>query len=507
TSFTDSTNAGYYFGSEGIYCGAAADATLIKYAVATGLIDLVGTISSRSTATIAAAINSSGNLVNDIINLRLDSSAKSILSDFAFASTDYSGALKCGTITWNATTGAITGGSGGVFHKGGIVFANAGVATITLDGATGNATFAGSLSAPTGNIGGFTIGATTLTGGTTNIVLDSSNKAISINDATFGNQGIQLQYNAGTPRAYVGNGVDQYFQFDGTKVIIAGSILNIDSSTDIIIGQMQTTYPFTTGEAITAGDAVCFGGQTLTKFTTNATGPGDIDIGKTGFQQEAQSFNGSDVDRKVNIMYLKLMKTGTPTDNLVITIEGDSGGAPDGTPIETFTKAGADLTTSLAEYAFTLPANRTFTAATTYWVRFKRSGSLNDTNYFRCQQEGSSTYANGTMKRYNGASWTDWTVDSYLVFKYVMTEGLIYQTSAVDLATTSTFVGFAQESKAAGLSCKVQISDVWTTSGLTIASIYYLSNTYGAIATSAGDNSKKVGLSISTTKLNILNMI
>jgi hypothetical protein len=158
TSFTDSTNGGYYISSAGIYAGAAADTTLFKYAVATGLIDLVGTISSRSTATIAAAINSSGNLVNDIINLRLDSSAKKILSDFNFASTDYSGGLKCGTITWNSTTGAITGGSGGVFHKGGIVFANAGVATITLDATTGNATFAGTLSAASGSLGAITIG-------------------------------------------------------------------------------------------------------------------------------------------------------------------------------------------------------------------------------------------------------------------------------------------------------------------------------------------------------------
>ena len=237
TSFTDSTNAGYYFGSEGMYIGAALDATKLKYTIADGSYDFVGTISSRSTATIAAAINSSGNLVNDIINIRLDTSAKNILSDFAFGSADYSGSLKCGTITWNATTGAITGGTGGVFHKGGIVFAVAGVPTITLDGTTGAATFAGALSAPTGNIGGFTIGATTLAGGATNIILDSSNKAISINDATFGNQGIQLQYNAGTPRAYVGNGVNQYFQFDGTKVIIAGDVLNISTEN----GEITTT--------------------------------------------------------------------------------------------------------------------------------------------------------------------------------------------------------------------------------------------------------------------------
>lgn len=78
-------------------------------------------------------------------------------------------------------------------------------------------------------LGGFTASATTLTGGVTNIILDSSNKAISINDATFGARGIQLQYNAGTPRAYVGNGSDQYFQFDGANAEINGTQLLFQS--------------------------------------------------------------------------------------------------------------------------------------------------------------------------------------------------------------------------------------------------------------------------------------
>ena len=48
--------------------------------------------------------------------------------------------------------------------------------------------------------------------------------SININDSTFGNQGIQLQYNSGTPRAYIGNGSDKYFKFDGTNVELSGSI-------------------------------------------------------------------------------------------------------------------------------------------------------------------------------------------------------------------------------------------------------------------------------------------
>jgi hypothetical protein len=171
TSFSDSTNAGYYLGVEGAYFGAAADATKLKYTISSGLFDFIGTISSRSTATLAASINASGQLVNDIVNARLDSSAKTMLSDFSFGATDYAGALKSGTITWNTTTGAITGGSGVLVYRGGIIAANAGTATITLDATTGNATFAGALSAPTGTIGGFTLAASTISA--TNLVLTS----------------------------------------------------------------------------------------------------------------------------------------------------------------------------------------------------------------------------------------------------------------------------------------------------------------------------------------------
>jgi len=160
TSFTDSTHAGYYIGSEGIYFGAASDASKLKYTIADGTFDFIGTISSRSTVTIASTIDASGNILTDITNARLNSSAKTILSDFNFGSTDYAGAVKAGDITWNTTTGAITGGSGIAIYRGGIIGAAAGVATFTIDATTGSASFLGSISS------GSTITGSTVTGGT-----------------------------------------------------------------------------------------------------------------------------------------------------------------------------------------------------------------------------------------------------------------------------------------------------------------------------------------------------
>lgn len=156
TSFSDATNAGYHISSSGFYFGSASDAKYIKYNISTGALDFAGTLSSAL-----------GTVV-------LNTTAKTILKDFTFASTDYSGALKTGDITWNTTTGAITGGSGIVINKGGIVGAASGVATFTISGTTGSASFSGSITAST-------ITGTTITGGTVQTAATGSRVTLSGN--------------------------------------------------------------------------------------------------------------------------------------------------------------------------------------------------------------------------------------------------------------------------------------------------------------------------------------
>lgn len=115
---------------------------------ATGVI-ITGTVSGRSTDTIASAISALGNF----IDANLDTAAKNILASFTFGA---SGALQIGTFS--------AGISGDIkISPNGIVARNsAGANTFTLDGTTGAATFAGTLSAAGGTFGTITAG--TLTG-------------------------------------------------------------------------------------------------------------------------------------------------------------------------------------------------------------------------------------------------------------------------------------------------------------------------------------------------------
>ena len=54
------------------------------------------------------------------------------------------------------------------------------------------------------------------------ITVVSPSASININSTTFGGKGIQLQYNTGVPRAYIGNGSTLYFNFDGTNLSWSG---------------------------------------------------------------------------------------------------------------------------------------------------------------------------------------------------------------------------------------------------------------------------------------------
>lgn len=58
---------------------------------------------------------------------------------------DTTGAIRTGSITWNSTTGALTGGTGIAITQWGIIGAASGSATFSIEASTGNATFAGDI--------------------------------------------------------------------------------------------------------------------------------------------------------------------------------------------------------------------------------------------------------------------------------------------------------------------------------------------------------------------------
>lgn len=78
----------------------------------------------------------------------------------------------------------------------------------------------GTVTASSGLIGGWTLTSTELHN--TNVWLDAAAKQLAVGSQTFGADGVQLEYNAGNPRAYIGNGGSYYLKFDGANISWAG---------------------------------------------------------------------------------------------------------------------------------------------------------------------------------------------------------------------------------------------------------------------------------------------
>lgn len=111
------------------FLGTVSAGSVITGSVTVGGVAL-STISSNA---------SSGKSISDALLVSGTSVLKGVL-----VPTD-AGAIKTGTITWNATTGALTGGTGIAVTEWGIIGANAGTATFTLEASTGAATFNGNI--------------------------------------------------------------------------------------------------------------------------------------------------------------------------------------------------------------------------------------------------------------------------------------------------------------------------------------------------------------------------
>jgi len=160
----------------------------------------------------------------------------------------------------------------------------------------------GVLSASEGNIGGWTIGASTLYSAT-DVILDSGNKALYINDSTWQNDGIQLDYNSGDPRFYVGNGSSNALIFDGTALHISSSMMALDGAGGkIVLGGILTD---TSNVVVLDGSAVKMYGDNSTTFAMmNANGLTLVDNSVTSstFTSTAVTLYGSTLYNKAEVV-------------------------------------------------------------------------------------------------------------------------------------------------------------------------------------------------------------
>ena len=101
----------------------------------------------------------------------------------------------------------------------------------------------GRVKANSGLIGGFTIDDDEIKNGT-DIGMNSAAKAFTINNTTFGNTGIQLDFNSGDPRAFIGKVNGGFLKFDNSsiRVEVSSSNFNLTAEGNIEVGSGEVGH-------------------------------------------------------------------------------------------------------------------------------------------------------------------------------------------------------------------------------------------------------------------------
>jgi hypothetical protein len=309
--------------------------------------------------------------------------------------------------------------------------------------------------------------------------------------------GFWLEYNSGTPRFSIGDS--------------AGSKITWDGTTLDITGVSKVTKFFTAGEALTAGDAVFVASGSEGENITVPSGDGSASVtvsststwGAQTFTTRA-SETGAITTPSVTI---SLRQLGGATGTLAVSIRATSGGQPTGADLATAaTKDIASIAGSFTDYTFSFTPIA-LSANTTYAIVVRATSIAVQSVEI---QRGSSSYSGGTSfsSSNSGSSWSDnshdWKFTTSINFT---TAGSVYKTNAAQSSEYAAFIGFVKTTTARASSAPIVISGEATgLSSLTRGSNYYLADGYGTIQTSAGTNTRKVGIAISTTSLLITNI-
>lgn len=281
--------------------------------------------------------------------------------------------------------------------------------------------------------------------------------------------------------------------------------------------QAPLELAFTCGEDLTAGNAVFIEDSASTlafTYKTITANSNSVDFGlSTGAQKLAQSFT-STVGFTVNEVKARLFKVGSPGDSVQISVQADSSGAPSGTPLASGTISSGTISgVSITQYTVTFSGNSgKLDANTTYWIVLERTGALSDSAYYTTA-DAVDTYADGAQFFYNGSVWANVTItgsntDMDLVINGTGVPGFLYKTDADNAGQYENFIGFVKANVTQGDQTNIIVNGQYSgLSGLSIGSTYYISNTRGEVSSSAGTNSRKVGIATSATSIFIINSI
>lgn len=292
---------------------------------------------------------------------------------------------------------------------------------------------------------------------------------------------------------------------DGTS----GQALKTDGAGTLSFGNVSASAfsnDFIAGTDVNTGMAVYVAtttATTTTHFLHNTITQNGLVQGTGGTNEKKGQTISSASIIEVSGIKAGISKVGTPTDNLIVTIEADVAGAPSGTALATLTLAGANVNTTDTLYEYSFGNTIWLDAGRTYWIVCARSGARDTGNYFRCQYDNTDLYSGGAYYTLDNSAWgavatSDMT--GYLVNAIVANK--VYPTNTASSSQTAMYVGLVNATTTKEGTVTVTMSGISTASSTWIGgTTYYLNGIHGAISTAQASIVKKVGTAISTSKL------
>ena len=263
------------------------------------------------------------------------------------------------------------------------------------------------------------------------------------------------------------------------------------------------TTTFTAYENLTANDPVRLAFGTVSYLNRTSTAFVDHFVyGGTGsYEKFASSFSVSSPGASITTVIVYLKKTNSPSDNVVVTIEGESSGSPDGTPLGTATFAASSLSTSVGAITFTFSTPVVLSAGT-YWVTVGRSGARDTTNCAVLANDGASVTS--ASKARSSGVWSNDSALSFVVQRIDGTVGQLVKAYATTSYLTPT-IGFIISTTTAGNTGTVQYAGITSGfSGLTAGNRQYLTDA-GGVSTTPGTVTRLLGVATSSTEILIQN--
>jgi len=292
------------------------------------------------------------------------------------------------------------------------------------------------------------------------------------------------------------------------KVKTAGGVvrdsdgLSVDFS-GVSLSVLKKSY--STGEDIAAGNALAIATGGNFDSITRTTKDSKFTM-TTNAYWYAQTFIS--LGEAVNSVKLYTSDSGGDNNRTIsVGIYATSAGLPTGSALGTgaVTIAATNSSTG-AEQTATFATPIATTKGTLYAVV---AYATNTNTAIAVHYAFTSTYSGGNScsSTNSGSTWSAGVSTFYFIVNQSLVANKIYKASGVNNSQlANNFIGFADEAKTSGQDIISNIAGVDDNqTGLTVGAQYYLSDTPGAIVSSAGYYSKKVGMADTATSIYIKN--